>query len=177
MHAEAYDGFGRMLQLAVQLGAVDPAAVKKGLDVGGADVNGTARDYFPNATWTGLDIEAGPGVDIVADASLWRAKNRYDVVIATELFEHTPVWIDIIETMAVHLGKNGPQLFVATAASTGRPGHGARGEWGVPPGQHYANVDPGELESVLRGWFKAVHVEYNPNPGDVYAVAWGVKPL
>lgn len=173
MHTEAYEAVGRMISLS----GVDPSSVKKALDVGGADVNGTAREYFPNAAWTGLDIEAAPGVDIVANAATWRAKNRFDLVLATELFEHSSEWVDIIETMAVHLGKNGPQLLITTAASTGRMPHGARGEWGVPPGQHYANVPPDVLEAVLNAWFKNVHVEYNPHPGDVYAFAQGVKTL
>jgi hypothetical protein len=171
MHAEAFDGFGRMLKLS----GVDPGTIKKALDVGGADVNGTARGYFPNAEWLGLDIEPAPAVDIVANAATWRSKRRFDAVIATELFEHTPEWREIIETMALHLGKNGPQLFVTTAASTGRPGHGARGEWGVPAGQYYGNVDPEALSDVLDKYFLNVHVEFNPNPGDVYAYAQGVR--
>lgn len=147
------------------------------LDVGGADVNGSVRDQFPNAIFHGLDIEPAPGVQIVADAATWRPDERdqlYDIVIATELFEHAEQWQLIIETMSRSLARNGTELLIATCASTGRPPHGARGEWGVPEGQFYGNVSPDALQDTLRAYFRRVHVEYNPNPGDAYMWAEGV---
>lgn len=150
-----------------------------GLDVGGADVNGSVRSQLPNTVWHGLDIAPAPGVDIVADASnltwLWDHPHRYDIVIATELFEHAQPWADIIYVMSRALREDGPETLIATCASTGRPPHGARGEWGVPDGQYYGNVSPQELEDALDMWFKEVHVEYNPNPGDAYMWARGLK--
>lgn len=159
-----------------------------GLDVGGADVNGSVRDQLPQVAWIGLDIEAAPGVQIVADAATWRFSDTqgdprfagihttgFDIVIATELFEHTSVWRDIIATMALSLRKGGPETLVATCASTGRPPHGARGEWGVPAGQFYGNVGPEELGEVLETWFTDVHVEYQANPGDAYMYAKGLR--
>lgn len=167
MHLEAYEGFGRMLT-ASGLDVNHPWYI---LDVGGADVNGSVRDYFPQGIFTGLDIEAAPGVDIVADAATWRLPEDdygYDVVIATELFEHAEQWHLIIETMAKALDPDGPQLLIATCASTGRPPHGARGEWGVPAGQFYGNVSSEMLREELEKHFHEVEVEYNPNPGDAY---------
>lgn len=149
-----------------------------GLDVGGADVNGSVRAQLPNTNWTGLDIGAAPGVDIVADAAtfewLYDHGTRYDLVIATELFEHAEKWRDILAVMTEALALNGPQLLIATCASTGRPPHGSRGEWGVPDGQYYGNVDPDELRTELEKYFREVHVEFNPNPGDVYCWARGL---
>lgn len=170
MHLEAYEGFGRML-IASGLDVNHPWNV---LDVGGADVNGSVRDYFPLAVFTGLDIETAPGVDIVADAAVagpWAQTQTWDIVIATELFEHAERWREIIETMAFVLDEEGPQLLIATCASTGRPPHGARGEWGVPEGQFYGNVDPEDLRMELEKHFHEVEVEYNPNPGDAYCWA------
>lgn len=149
------------------------------LDVGGADVNGSVREQFSNANFTGLDIEPAPGVEIVADAASYRLCSGhpgYEVVIATELFEHAERWREIIATMSCCLDRNGPQLLIATCASDGRPPHGARGEWGVPEGQFYGNVSPHELREELEKHFKQVHVEYNPNPGDAYAYAKGLRP-
>jgi hypothetical protein len=36
-------------------------------------------------------------------------------------------------------------------------------------------VDPADLRWELERWFAEVHVEYNPNPGDVYAWARGMR--
>jgi len=174
MHQEAYEGFGRMLAMT----GIDRMEELDILDVGGADVNGSVRDYFPNAHFSGLDIEPAPGVDYVFDAAesdQWAHIGVYDVVIATELFEHAERWADIIANMSGCLSEMGHQLLIATCASNGRPPHGARGEWGVPAGQFYGNVGPEALRQHLEFWFHEVHVEYNPNPGDAYMWARGVR--
>jgi len=173
MHLEAYAGFARMLAQT----RIDPLTEWRILDVGGADVNGSVRDQLPNAFFTGLDIEPAPGVQIVADASTWQPSewDSWDIVIATELFEHAQHWSAIIKTMAACLSWGGPELLIATCASDGRPPHGARGEWGVPEGQYYGNVPPNALRACLSDFFKEVHVEYNPNPGDAYMWARRLK--
>lgn len=174
MHQEAYEGFGRMLR---QTG-LDPVLNWRILDVGGADVNGSVRDYFPNADFTGLDIAPAPGVQIVADAAVWRPDEDeilYDIVIATELFEHAEHWDLIIANMAASLARGGQETLIATCASTGRPPHGSRGEWGVPAGQFYGNVSPDELEGQLLNHFRHVTVEYQANPGDAYMWAQGLR--
>lgn len=173
MHQEAYDGFARMLALA----GIDPNEELRILDVGGADVNGSVRAQLPNATFIGLDIAPAPGVQIVADAAdpaTWRNMELFDIVIATELFEHTEAWPAIIEHMSLALSTFGHQLLIATCASTGRAPHGARGEYGVPVGEYYGNVAPEGLRLELSRWFQQVHVEYNPNPGDAYMWARGL---
>ena len=85
MHLEAYQAVGRMVEAAGAACGLDfgHAATdndgshtgdpRAGLDIGGRDVNGTARDWFANTYWRGLDIRPGPGVDIVADATTWQA--------------------------------------------------------------------------------------------------------
>ncbi len=178
MHIEAYEGFARMLTRSGWYDSpITGVANVTGLDVGGADVNGSVRAQLPEVTWTGLDIEPAPGVNIVANAATWdpTESGGFDIVIATELFEHTSEWREIIRTMAHALRNDGPQVLIATCASIGRPPHGARGEWGVPDDQFYRNVEPGELLAELEKYFIDVHVEYNPNPGDAYAWARGVK--
>jgi hypothetical protein len=174
MHPEAYDGFGRMLRKSgLYLGNW------RILDVGGADVNGSVRDYFPGSTIEGVDIGAAPGVDYVFDAAVsdnWKdLRGKYDIVFATELFEHAEFWADIIANMATALDPEGMELFFATCASTGRPPHGSRGEWGVPAGQFYGNVAPDDLERELNKHFRHVYVEYQANPGDAYMWAHGAR--
>jgi hypothetical protein len=140
-----------------------------GLDVGGRLINTSVRDLFPNTIWTGLDIKPGPGVDVVADASTWKPDRLYDLVISTELLEHTPVWAGCVATMVRALAPGG-YLFI-TCASIGREAHGAEGTMQVPPGEYYANVPPGSLTEVLMEHLEEAEVRYVYPPGDVYAWA------
>ncbi len=193
MHVEAYQAVGRMVEeagvdfdlLAERDGFLryfgnedDPTTemTLQGLDIGGRDVNGTARAWFPRTEWHGLDIRPGPGVDIVADATVWDPDlPQWDIVLSTECLEHVEHWRGIIRAAASALTFAGPQLAFFTAASTGRGAHGASGEHTPPAGEWYGNVEPADLTEELERWFTEVHVEYNPNPGDVYAWARGVR--
>lgn len=151
----------------------DPVAV---LDIGGRDVTGpwggSPRLLFPNATvYDVLDINAGPDVDIVANAADWEPDGRrYDVVIAAECFEHTPVWPAIVRTVFKACKPGG--RFITTMAGPGRPPHGALGAAGLEPGEHYANVRPERLQKVLeQSGFTDITVDQQPSPADVRAVA------
>jgi hypothetical protein len=72
------------------------------LDVGSMNVNGTYRTLFDQPAWTytGLDLEAGPGVDYVLESPYtWRnvRANSYDVVITGQAFEHIEFpWITVL---------------------------------------------------------------------------------
>lgn len=164
MHPEAYAGFGRMIEQA----GLDRHAELRVLDVGGQNVNGTAHDYFPNSTITTLDLE---NADIIADASTWEAEPRFDVVMATELFEHVKEWEMVIGVMRDALDPKGAGVFLSTCASTARPEHGATGEPAPAKGEWYENVPPGKLQWLLESEFKECHVEYLHPPGDAYAWA------
>lgn len=169
MHPEAHAAMDRMLTEA----GIDRAATLRVLDLGGADINGTARGLLPKAEWTGLDIEPGPGVDIVADATKWDIPRNieFDAVVCTELLEHVECWLLVLHTASAAL-KPGGHLFI-TCASDGRPPHGARGGPEPAPGEHYGNIQLGLLRLALETHFSEVQVTYNPNPGDAYA--WAVK--
>lgn len=163
MHTEAAEAMKMMI---VESG-IDPIHPWIGLDVGGRYINGSTRALLPNTQWTGLDIKPGPDVDIVHDASTWTPDRQYDVVMSTELFEHTPVWREILETCHAALCPGG-YLFT-TCASTGRPVHSAEGSAELPADEYYGNVDPGDLRVELEKHFLDVHVTYQPC--DVYAWA------
>jgi 2-polyprenyl-3-methyl-5-hydroxy-6-metoxy-1,4-benzoquinol methylase len=73
-------------------------------DVGSYDVNGTYRSLFarPGWTYTGLDLSAGPNVDVVLkEPEHWASshselKERFDVVISGQTLEHVRrpwIWI------------------------------------------------------------------------------------
>lgn len=162
MHAEA-------LEFVARYATADPVAV---LDLGGRDINGTPRHLFPNATvYRVLDAADGPNVDVVADAASWEPDGAYDMVVSTEVFEHTAAWPAICGTALAALRPGG--LFVATMAGPGRPAHSAvDGGWSLHPGEHYANVEPDELRRTLyeQGWVD-VEVEQRSSPADVRCAA------
>lgn len=119
------------------------------LDLGGRNVNGTPRHLFRRAgAYVSVDLRAGPGVDIVADAAELDLGERFDVVVSTELLEHTPKGAEIVATARRHLGPGG--TFLATMAGPGRAPHGASGESKPPRGEFYRNVEPEALEGWLR---------------------------
>jgi SAM-dependent methyltransferase len=126
------------------------------LDIGGRDLNGSPRSLFPNASpYHVLDLRPGPNVDFVGDAATWRPElpARYDLVICTEVFEHTPGWALILQTAMDCLRPGGWLLF--TCAGPGRPAHsGIEAVMGLLGDEWYANVSPGEIADVLgkQGW-------------------------
>lgn len=63
------------------------------LDVGSYDVNGTFRDSViqAGATYTGIDIEGGPNVDMVVERYAYPFPDgAFDVVISGSTMEHVP---------------------------------------------------------------------------------------
>ena len=172
MHVEARDGLARQLDAS----CLDLGAPWRVLDLGGRDINGSIRDLLPGAKWVGLDIESGPGVDLVHDATTpWPAGfDRFDIVVCTEVLEHVERWGAVLRTASEALEPGGPEALFVTCASTGRPEHGASGGPRPLPGEWYGNVSPAALRDALAGLFRYSHVEYRANPGDAYAWAQGV---
>lgn len=119
------------------------------LDLGGRNVNGTPRHLFNRAAvYVSVDLRAGPGVDIVADAADLNLDEKFDVVVSTELFEHTARAAEIVGAACRHLKPGG--VFLATMAGPGRAPHGASGESRPPRGEFYLNVEPEALEAWLK---------------------------
>lgn len=168
MHEEAREGFAWALAAA----GLDPEAPYSVLDFGGQNVNGSVHDLLPAAAFTTLDLE---GADITADARTWRSEERWDLAIATELFEHVEDWQAILTTMALHLDRTGPGVLIATCASTGRRPHGATGALDPAPGEWYRNVSPTELEVELARLFIERRVRYSDVWGDAYMWARGPR--
>lgn len=77
------------------------------LDVGSFDVNGSYKQFFPGSEfeYVGLDMVAGPNVDIVPRYSYkWHELNTdsFDVVISGQALEHIEFfWITVIEMVRV----------------------------------------------------------------------------
>jgi hypothetical protein len=172
VHPEAYAGLG----WAITQARLDRHAPLRVLDVGGQDVNGTAHDWFthPDTTVTTLDIEHA---DIIADARSWVPDRLFDVVMATEVFEHVEDWRAVLDTMRRALDPDSRHAtLLATCASTGRPAHGATGAPLPGPGEWYGNVEPDDLTDALSG-FPWREVRYQAPPGDAYLWARPYRAL
>lgn len=141
------------------------------LDIGGRDVNGSTRHLFPAADpYIVIDLRPGENVDFVVDAASWTPNRAYDVVLCTEVFEHAASWRDIIRTAYRALAPGG--LFIATAASPGRPAHSGIHGNALEPGEHYAGISRFELADALSAaGFERAQVDEQLSPADVRCVA------
>jgi len=99
---------------------------KKILDVGSYDVNGTVKPIFEKGQYIGLDMEAGPNVDVVGVShNIPFKENEFDVIVSTSCFEHDDMfWISFQEMCRVL--KPGGYMYI-NAPSNG-PYHGWPGD-------------------------------------------------
>lgn len=172
MHPEAREGLKKMVDGIISSMPKKPRI----LDLGGRDINGSIRDLFPaDSVWLGVDIEAGPGVDLVMDCTQpWPdSMVKFDMVVCTEVLEHVEKWRDLVKTCSQALFPEG--ILFLTAASEGRRPHGASGAMWPAAGEWYQNVHASDLDETLGELFRYSAVTYNPNPGDVYAWASGPR--
>jgi SAM-dependent methyltransferase len=73
------------------------------LEIGAYNVNGSLRDAKPqHSEWVGLDIEEGPGVDVVVPPgeALPFESHKFDAVVASSVFEHDPQFWKTMREMA-----------------------------------------------------------------------------
>lgn len=139
------------------------------IEYGGRDVNGGVRDLFDAERWVSIDLQPGPGVDVVADAATWRPTELADVVVCCEVLEHTDRAEEIIANAAATLRPGGRLLL--TAACDDRAPHSGVDGGPVRPGETYCNVDTDDLARWLADGFKRWKIETHPDRGDVYAAA------
>ena len=92
-------------------------------EVGSQNVNGSYRDLFPDNPYTGFDISAGKGVDVViGDHENWGSvsshKGKYDIVISGQVLEHVRrpwLWMKNIAS----LGKVGGTVWICAPNTWG----------------------------------------------------------
>jgi hypothetical protein len=127
------------------------------LDIGGRDVNGSVRPLIlADHYWT-IDIADGPAVDEVTNAVGWRPDEPYDLVLCLEVFEHTPEWRGILETISASLRPGGEALI--TCACDPRAPHSGSTGGALPPGEWYENIVAAELQEEARVWFGEVTLD------------------
>jgi SAM-dependent methyltransferase len=84
------------------------------LEVGSYNVNGTLKDFQPKGSkWVGVDIESGPGVDLVIEdtAALPFEDSSFDYVVASSVFEHDPTFWSTFSEM-VRVLKYGGSIYI-----------------------------------------------------------------
>lgn len=101
---------------------------KKIIEVGSYDVNGSLRpllESYEPEKYVGVDIEKGPGVDVICNAENMIdkfGKESFDVVISTELLEHVQNWKKVISNIKGVCMDGG--IILITTRSKGFPYHG-----------------------------------------------------
>lgn len=139
------------------------------LELGGRYINGGVRELFDRAgEYVSVDIVDGKDVDIVADAADLDLGRDFDVVVSTELLEHTPRAAEIVAAACRHLKTGG--VFLMTCAGPGRAPHSAAGKATLEPGEWYRNVEPAELDEWLQ-WAGFEEWEIEVLEDDVRCVA------
>ena len=157
--------FAHMRRLILRL---DRNASLRILDIGSYDVNGSYRTLLdaPNWTYTGVDLEAGPGVDVVLKSAyhLPFASGSIDLVVSGQAFEHVEFfWMTWLEMMRVL--KPGGMVFLI-APSRGPEHRYPQDCWRFYPDGFRALAKFGncELIEVSTDW------EPHPDPG---SADWG----
>lgn len=148
MHPEAFEYVAHAVE---ELGPFD-----RTVEFGSLDINGTVRSLF-EGSYLGIDVQEGPGVDLVADATQWSADTPVDCVVCCEVFEHLEAWPALVRSAAQCLRQGG--TLIVTCAGPGRDPHSAVDGNALRPDEHYANIEPSELADCLRRWFADLNVE------------------
>lgn len=131
--------------------------------------SGPVRPLFDGAAYLGIDIAAGPNVDVVANAATWPEKGtaKVDTVVCCETLEHTPEAKQICANAHRLLTPGG--VFIVTAAGSGRAPHSATDGGPVRDGEFYRNVTRDDLAGWL--WEFEFTLIDDSTSGDIYAVA------
>ncbi|TVQ61736.1 MAG: glycosyltransferase [Phycisphaerales bacterium] len=130
------------------------------LDVGSRDVNGSMREVFADiaSAYVGVDIEAGPGVDVVGDVvdlGELVGWNAFDLVMSTEMIEHCEPWRDAVSAMVASVRVGGYVLI-----TTRSPGFALHGY----PSDHW-RYTRADMRRILGPVCEIIDVQSDPTLG------------
>lgn len=147
------------------------------IEIGSLDINGSIREIFNALSYIGVDLDEGPGVDLIAEGqNLDFEDNFFNVAVSSECFEHNPYWLETFLNMC----RMASDFVIFSCASTGRREHGTTRttpkdspftlKW-----DYYKNLTQQDFESRidLTEIFSNYQFEYNDKSCDLYF--WGVK--
>ena len=141
------------------------------VEFGSLNINGTPRVLFDEGTsYVGVDLQDGPGVDVVSDILDVTVEmvGSPVLLVCLEVLAHAPDQRGVIDKAAELLAPGG--TLVLTAACDPRAPHSAVDELPIRPWEHYRNAVPAELQDWLTGW-SSVHALSTEVLGDVYLCA------
>jgi SAM-dependent methyltransferase len=138
------------------------------VEFGSLNINGTIRGTFRTYNYHGIDLQAGPGVDEIADACWWEAPEQVDAIACCEVLEHAAEPARIVRNAWRNLRRGG--LFVMTCATDPREPHSAVDGGPLRPSEHYQNIDPNDFKLWCKGAFLIRKMEVHDDRGDLYAI-------
>ena len=148
----------------------------RAIEIGSYDVNGTLRSTFAGATtYVGVDLEHGPGVDLVAFGhEVDEPDGAFDVAVSGSCFEHDPHWRETFTNM-VRLTRPGG-LVAFSCASNGFPEHGTLRTMATDaPGtqavgiDYYRNLAAADFEGLpLDEWFSECRFWFVPTTMELF---------
>jgi SAM-dependent methyltransferase len=160
---EADVAFGRRILGPAEVAGQDV------LEVGSFHGTGPSlRPYVESlapATYLGVDIQAGPGVDRIGRVERLTEElggARFDVVVATELVEHVRDWRAAIRNLKAVLRPGG--ILLLTTRSAGYPYHGAPSDY-----WRYETSDMARIFADM----EVVAIEPDPSMPGVFVAARG----
>ena len=151
--------------------------LKKVVEFGSLNLNGTVRDFFSDCDYTGVDIIEGDGVDVVGYCHEFYKDIDYDVVISCEMLEHDLFYHASLLRMANLMKPGG--LLIITCATDGRPEHGTINHSPADSpatNGYYKNITIPQIFYCYKGlisdgYFDTFHVELNHESHDLYIYA------
>ena len=101
----------------------------KVVELGACNVNGSVRPLITCDSYLGVDIQTGPGVDVLGDMTSPEtlAGEAFDLVVCTETLEHVGEWADAVRTIK-RLARPGGHILVSVPCP-GFPYHGFPLDW------------------------------------------------
>lgn len=139
------------------------------LEVGSYNENGSVRPLFPGATYVGVDVREGPGVDrVVGETELPFVNHWFDTVVSTEVLEHAlHPWQTVAEIRRV-LHPGGKAILTAR-------GYDGRGCYQIHDYRDcWRFTVPGMAAMLEWAGFEQIEVVEDPAEPGVFATA--VKP-